>query len=152
MVQYTCMSHRYNLWDIADMVSTQLNPLSVPKFFLHWKQCLLVRDFAPKMQDFHIWNLVLFKVAFGVDMKSKKLPPAHVFDLKNRLGGRMMFWFALADSYDVKQDSRHTWCVLGTQRNFFHGTKARPSRSQKLSFWTSQTHPSQNCLWSGYEI
>ena len=95
------------------MVSTQLNALSATENFLQWKQGLLVRDFAPKMQNFHIWNLVLLKIAFGVGMKSKKSPPAHVFDLKIWLRRRVMFWFDSVDSYDVKEDSKHTCLVLG---------------------------------------
>ena len=35
------------------MVSTQLNPLSATENFLQRKQGLLVRDFAPKMQNFY---------------------------------------------------------------------------------------------------
>ena len=99
--------------------------------------CLKPKEnfFTALKHDHHVHKNSLFghpkpipaKIAFEVGMKSKKSPPAHVFDLKIRLRRRAMFWFALTDRYDVKQDFRHTWCVLRTQRKFFHGTKARPS-------------------------
>ena len=37
-----------------------------------------------------------------------------VFILQIRLKRRAMFWFVFADSYDVKEDSKHTCLVLGT--------------------------------------
>ena len=54
------------------------------------------------------------KITFEVGMKSKKSPSAYVLNLRIRLKRRAMFWFDSADSYDVKEDSKHTCLVLGT--------------------------------------
>ena len=64
---------------------------------------------------FWIFLILMFlKIAFEVGMKSKKSPSAYVLNLKIRLKRRAMFWFVFADSYDVEEDSKHTFCVLGT--------------------------------------
>ena len=72
--------------------------------------------------DHHVHKISLFEppkpipaeIAFEVGMKSKKSPSAYVLNLKIRLKRRAMFWFVFADSYDVKEDSKHTCLVLGT--------------------------------------
>ena len=73
-----------------------------------------MHDFATKLHFLNLWILMFLKIAFEVVMESKKSPSAYVLNLKIRLKRRAMFWFVFADSYDVKEDSKHTCLVLGT--------------------------------------
>ena len=73
-----------------------------------------MRDFATKLHILNLCVLLILKIAFEVGMKSKKSPSAYVLNLRIRLKRCAMFWFDSADSYDVKEDSKHTCLVLGT--------------------------------------
>ena len=72
--------------------------------------------FTALKHDHHDYKNSLFeylkpipaKIAFEVGMKSEKSPSAYVLNVTIRLKHRAMFWFNYADSYDVKEDSKHT--------------------------------------------
>ena len=93
-----------------------------------------MRDFATKLHILNLCVLLILKIAFEVSMKCKKSPSAYVLNLRIRLNCSAMFLFNFADSYDVKEDSKHTCLVLGTGTKYFHATQVRPSRSQNFSF------------------
>ena len=73
-----------------------------------------MRDFATKLHILNLCVLLILKIAFEVGMKSKKSPSAYVLNLRIRLKHHTMLWFNSADSYDVKEDFKHTCLVLGT--------------------------------------
>ena len=73
-----------------------------------------MRDFDTKLHILNLCVLLILKIAFEVGMKSKKPPLAYVLNFRILLKRRAMLWFDSADSYDVKEDSKHTCLVLGT--------------------------------------
>ena len=79
-------------------------------FFTRLKCCHHVH----KISLFEPPKLIPGEIAFEMGMESEKSPLAHVLNLKIRLKRHAMFSFDSADSYDVKEDSKHTCLVLGT--------------------------------------